>query len=516
MTTYRCLYNHELLILFTSQSPYQSYSAEVTDAQATGFVAELADTQVDALMCCPQAWMTPLWPSEIDRKWQDEAPQQVEPPAEADRRYFDKAYWRIRRYMMQGKDPVALSLAAARQAGIGFFISYRMNEIHYVRYPDCLTHSQFWREHPEWRLHTGPTGAPLNYLVPEVRARYLALLTELGERYDLDGMELDFMRHSTLFPPGREAEGVPVLTGFVREVRAMLDRVGKQRGRQLPLGVRVPRSPALALAAGMDVVAWDREGLIEMVNASPHFRHILGVDIAGYKAALQHAKVYGEMHFNTRAGATPEGYRNNINRRTTPRLYETTALHFLDQGADGISLFNFAYTRDHSFAEPRRRGYPGVEPPFPVLRTILDEEHLRAQPKHYQIGPDFGDFPVRLASPSGVHEVILPVADRLDDDRFAEAVLRLEGDGPIQVFDLRGQLNGQELSPIQGSGELFRPFSMEALPPADNLRFYAVPLAALKHGPNRVAIANHTVGEYALGQLTLTGLELALYQHPVP
>ena len=85
---------------------------------ATGFVAELADTQVDALMCCPQAWMTPLWPSEIDRKWQDEAPQQVEPPAEADRRYFDRAYWRIRRYMLQGKDPVALSLAAARHSSI--------------------------------------------------------------------------------------------------------------------------------------------------------------------------------------------------------------------------------------------------------------------------------------------------------------------------------------------------------------------------------------------------------------
>jgi hypothetical protein len=516
MTSYRCLYNHELLILFTSQSPYQSYSENVTDRQAAGFVEELVDTQVDALMCCPQAWMTPLWPSEIDRKWQDEAPAQVEPPAECDRKYFEKAYWRIRRYMLQGKDPVALSLAAARRTGLGFFISYRMNEVHYMRFPASPTHSRFWREHPEYRLHDRTTGAPLNYLVPEVRARYLALLTELAERYDLDGMELDFMRHPTLFPPGREAEGVPVLTEFVGQVRAMLDRVGRERGRRLPLCVRVPRSPQLALDAGMDVVAWDRAELIDMVNASPHFRNVLAVDIAGYKQALVRARVYGEMHFNTQSGRTPDGYCNNINRRTTRRVYETTALSFLDRGADGLSFFNFAYTRDHSFAEPRRRCYPGVEPPFGVLRTILDETHLREQPRHYVIGPGFGDFPFRLASPSGERTIELHVADRLEDGHFAQAILRLEAEVPCQCHDLRVTVNGEETTPVPGSGELFRPFSMEALPAPDNLLFYEVPVTALRHGTNRIAVTNHTRGEYAMASLTLTGLEIGLYRETLP
>ena len=516
MVPYRCLYNHELLILFTSQSPYQSYREDVTDRQAEGFVEELADTQVDALMCCPQAWMTPLWPSEVDPKWRDEAPEQVEPPAECDRKYFDKAYWRIRRYMLQGKDPVALSLAAARRSGLGFFISYRMNEIHYMRFPGCLTHSRFWREHPEWRVSTAPTGAPLNYLIPEVRARYLALLTELAERYDLDGMELDFMRHPTLFPAGREAEGVPVLTEFVGQVRAMLDRVGEARGRRLPLCVRVPRSPELALAAGMDVVGWDRAGLIDMVNASPHFRNVLAVDVAAYKAALTKARVYGEMHFNTQGGATPDGYCNNINRRTTRRVYETTALSFLDRGADGLSFFNFAYTRDHSFADPRRRCYPGVEPPFGMLRTILDESRLRKQPKHYAIGPGFGDFPVRLSSPSAAHVVALHIADRLDEGRFAEAILRLEAGSAAHLFDVQVEVNGQEAASIPGSGELFRPFSMEALPSPDDLLFYTVPLAALRPGSNRIAITNRTLGQYALAQLTLTGLELGLYRELLP
>ena len=52
---YKCLYNLEMLIPFSSQTPYQTYRENVKDAQIIGYVKELADTQVDALMCCPTA-----------------------------------------------------------------------------------------------------------------------------------------------------------------------------------------------------------------------------------------------------------------------------------------------------------------------------------------------------------------------------------------------------------------------------------------------------------------------------
>ena len=88
-----------------------------------------------------------------------------------------EAYYRARRYMLEGHDPVDLTLQTAREIGLAFFLSYRMNEIHYVAYPDCPTHSRFWREHPEYRIRPG--AAPLNCLVPAVRERYLDLLSEL-------------------------------------------------------------------------------------------------------------------------------------------------------------------------------------------------------------------------------------------------------------------------------------------------------------------------------------------------
>ena len=508
---YRCLYNHELLILSTTQTPYQTYRENITDAQVTGYVRELAGTGVDALMCCPQAWMTPAYYSEIDRKWQDEAPSQVEPLPESDWKYHDKAYYRLRRYMLQKKDPVALSLAAAREIGIAFFLSYRMNEAHYLNYPDCPTHSRFWREHPEFRIRPGGC-EPLNYLVPEVHDRYLALLFELIERYDIDGFELDFMRWPRFFPADKIVEGRGVMTGFVRRIRRKLDEVGRSRGKQLLLCVRIPRTLVDGERIGLDPAAWDRERLIDMANLSSFFLNTPEVDIAGMKKLLLGTRIYGELHFVTQPGNTAAGYTNNISRKTNRQTYETTALSFLDRGADGLSFFNFAYTRDHSFAEPRRRDYPGVEPPFDVLKSICDTDYLRLRPKQYVVPPGFGTFPLTLGSPSGPAEITLYVADRFEAGHpFRRAVLRLEADRPCGGYDIAVTLNGSLLQRTAGCGELFPPLSPEGLPGPDRLLFYAVPLTALRHGNNRITVENRLPGEYGRENITFRELELGIY-----
>lgn len=339
---YRCLYNHEMLILFTTQTPYQTYREDVTSRQVAGYVRELAGTQVDALMCCPTAWRLPLYRSEVDPRWQNDAPQEVEPPAEADRRYYAKVYWRVRRYMLKGEDPVALTLQTARDLGLGFFMSYRMNDHHYLSLPDCPTHPRFWRERTDLHLAAEQGNHHLDYLKSEVREWYTRILFELVDRYDVDGLELDFMRGPTYFAPDQVKAGIPVMTEFVRNIRRQLDDVGRQRGRRLQLCVRVQRNLALCESIGLDVKTWDRDGLMDMVNASPFFIHSPDVDIEGFKRELRHARVYGEMHFITRPGKTPGGFENNIHRYTTRTQYETCALSLLDRGADGLSLFNLS------------------------------------------------------------------------------------------------------------------------------------------------------------------------------
>lgn len=508
---YRCLYNHELLILATSQTPYASYNDPVTDAQAIGLVEELRGTGVDALMICPQAWMTNLWVSEVDRRWQDIAPLEKEPLPEANVKYPTKAYFRIRRYMMEGKEPVALTIKTARDCGIAPFLSYRMNEHHYTNNPEAATHSKFWKEHQHLMLEE--EGSNLNYLEDEVRAYYRALIFELLDRYDVDGFECDFMRFPKYLPADKVEEGIPVMTGFLREIRAKLDEVGKARGKRLSFSVRVPRSPKLARDIGLDVAAWDQEGLVDIVNVSSMFRVSQEVDIEGFRAVVKNATILGEMHFVSQPGEAPGGYWVNINRLTSPEIYQSTALSYLERGADGVSLFNFAYTRDHSFNEPRRSYYPGVEPPFYVIPSLTSIEALRKSSLCLALTPDFGSFPAALKGQSAkafkVH-----VGDCFKTP-FVGALLRVEADTYISHRPLAARVNGQETQAVIYAGELFPTLSLEALPHPQKLVHFAFDATLLKPGYNEIVVENRWVtsggGGYR-GGLKLVRMEIALYR----
>ncbi|MGG1516541.1 hypothetical protein ABE504_14075 [Paenibacillus oryzisoli] len=497
---YKCLYNHELLILFTTQTPYQRYDDNVTDEQVIGYVKELQGTQVDALMCCPQAWRTNLWYSEIDRRWQDEAPLEREPLPEANWNYNDKAYFRARRYMLQHKDPIALSLKTAREIGIDFFIAYRMNDHHYVKNTQAQTHGSFWRNHPEYWLE--PSGAAFNYLVPEVRDYYFSLLKELAENYDIDGMELDFMRSPRYFPDNQIADGIPIMNEFVARIRLMLDDIGESRGKKLSLSVRVPHRPEEAVKIGLDVESWDQEGLIDMVNVSSYFRTSLEIGIEDYKRRISNARIYGELHFITNIGSSRSslGYANNINRKTTREIYETAALQYWRRGVDGISFFNFAYTRDHGFHEPRRKEFPGKEPSFDILNTICELSHLERQPQHYFIGTGYGTFPADQEKTFDMY--IVP------EGRFSSGMLRVETDTDTARLPLIANFNGVKLQEKVETGELFAPFSLECLPPQERVRYFELPTELVKSGDNVVHLTNNDPYKKA----TFVGVEVALYR----
>ena len=508
----KCLYNHEMLILFTSETPYQSYRDPVTDAQARGYVRELADTQVDALMCCPTAWRAVLWPSDVDPRWRTEDLDRTPPAWPCDMKYFEKAYWRARQYMITGADPLRVTRDTAREIGLAFFISYRMNDHHHLWVPDCPTHDRFWREHPEYHIHPDRTSY-FNYLHQEVRDYYAALLTELVERYDPEGLELDFMRSPHFFPADRVDEGLEAMTTFVRRMRTMLDRNSRSGGRKL-LGVRVPRSIGDCMKAGLDVPRWDRERLVDMVNVSSFFISTHEVDIEGFRAAMENARIYGEMHFITEMmRAMPSGYRNNVSQKTTPVQYETMAHEFWQRGVDGLSFFNFAYCREHQFGEPRRRGFPGVEPPFETLKRIGDREFLAPRPKHYVINSHFDTLPVS-AQPGCSVSFGLDV-NLAPETTFEDGLLRIENDGDLWGLGVRALLNGQELVPSRYVGELFAPFTRESLPDMRTVETYAMPPDLVRPGRNEITIVRD-VASPAWRPLTCRRAELALYPYRLP
>ena len=66
------------------------------------------------------------------------------------------------------------------------------------------------------------------------------VICELFERFDIDGVELDFMRHPTFFPLKYGYANRHLMTDLVRHVKRRMADVSKDRGRRLDLAVRVP------------------------------------------------------------------------------------------------------------------------------------------------------------------------------------------------------------------------------------------------------------------------------------
>ena len=94
------------------------------------------------------------------------------------------------------------------------------------------------------------------------------LIEEAVQRYDCDGIELDFNRFPTFFRTTAKAEDIAKINELVHRVRRMLDAESKKKGRSLALAARVPTSYEQCLAIGLDPAAWANNGWIDFLTVS--------------------------------------------------------------------------------------------------------------------------------------------------------------------------------------------------------------------------------------------------------
>ena len=124
-------------------------------------------------------------------------------------------------------------------------------------------------EHPEWVIKTWWWQGLWNLARSELREYYLKILREIAEKYDFDGMQLDFARHTPCLPVGRQWELRGHVTEFIRMVRLMILDVEEKRGRPFLLATRVPENLDGCRIDGFDVEVWAKQNLVDMfVNSS--------------------------------------------------------------------------------------------------------------------------------------------------------------------------------------------------------------------------------------------------------
>ena len=330
-----------------------------------------------------------------------------------------------------------------RAAGIGFFPSVRMSSHYEVPYASPR-YGRFRREHPEsligrpdeyiprptieYAIRTG-----IDYKYPVVRSHMLAIIGELIGRFDVDGIELDYMRHPAYFRPEEAYANRYLMTDFIRRVRRQLDEVGAERGRHLDLLVRVPPTLYDSARIGIDVEAWIKEGLVDYVATGGGFIPF-EMPIGEFVRAAEgtECRILGSL----------ESMRWTLDEEVLRAL----AARFWDAGVDGLYFFNYFNAPN----EWKRK----------VLGEMVDREKLPRLDKRYELDhtdridsveAHMGSFryTVPLASLPVVMEetleeggstLTLDIADDTDAAAVRTLALGFDGFGDDDSLDVR--ING--------------------------------------------------------------------------
>jgi len=248
------------------------------------WVDQYAGTQVRELLMSPNCMRTsyasevwdPIWRG-YDPSGPDDQPllASLSPSSRKTARAWIHTAWGLDQ---AGIDVYDRWIRRARSHGLSPWLSVRMNDVHDVNDESAYIHAELWRSRPDLRRvqyrFARWTDRAFDYARPEVREHHLALVRELLDRYDPDGIELDWMRFGFHFRPGFEREGVEILSRFTEEVRRILDAAGKRRNRRIGLWARVPSRPETSLGLGMDASGWARSGLIDGLVVTPFWASV--------------------------------------------------------------------------------------------------------------------------------------------------------------------------------------------------------------------------------------------------
>ena len=522
--SFRVLFSNDTTNICSNASPFHKRGEPFTEDKLRASVDETVG-QADVHMLQPGGGRVPWWKSKV---------------APADRYYKwlrDTARVRLdsmSEYMLNGGDMVQVFVDHCRKRGIAPFISLRLNDYHGTEHADLLMDrikggegagdtrpgvqgcwlGRFCLDHPEYRIGTDPkayTSNPdklifkknhrlryrmrinrvLNWAIPEVPAHKLALITEICENYDIDGFELDFMRHARYFrlEDTTEEQRIEIMTRFVADVRAVLDRTAKP-GQHRWLCVRVPMRTRKHGELGIDLVKWVAAG-VGMVNLSCHFVTKQQSDLAKVCQLVPDAAVYLEMTFVNQRYSKPTGPKtsgNEVYRKMTAEQFYTAAHLAYARGTAGVSAFNFVYYRSFAGKGSRR------EPPFHILDRMRDREWVARQPQHY-FTTRYGNFdwPALMRSRGRELKRDRPMHITLDmapptGGWQSGGRLRVQAKDAFGDRSLSVQFNGTALEPTSNVSEPYANPYPDGLAAPEALRAWTVPAKLLNDGPNTIEI----------------------------
>ncbi|MEA1952083.1 MAG: exo-alpha-sialidase, partial [Planctomycetota bacterium] len=357
--------------------------------------------------------------------------------------------------------------------------------------------SQWKKDHPEMLLGKPADKAKYPFSDPrhvwtyadfarqEVRDRMVTIVRDVLDRYDVDGIDLDFLRHpaffkeSLVFEPATE-EHLDMLTDMVRKIRGEVLAASERKKKPILLSVRVLPTLQLNRRFGFDAEQWIKQGLVDFIAVGGGYDPftIPAKDMIDRGHALG-VPVYvclSVSGFSNAAKAAAGGTLGN-----TIECWRAAAANAWLAGADGIQTFNL-FPKNPGTEDTRKARQIWKDIGSPAVLAGQDKvygiENLKTFNKTgFMVGTVSvdGRLPVEVRKGS-VAARVLPVADdvaamkgRLDSLR-----LRVCLQGLNAAAKMSGKING---TPLEMAAEKPGWWAADVLP------------EAMRRGDNVIVIA---------------------------
>jgi len=304
-----------------------------------------------------------------------------------------------------------------------------------------------------------------------VQEYMLAIIRELIDRYEFDGLQLDWMR----FP--RHLSGSPddvwgkrgILTDFTARVRQLL----LARNPRAVLAARIPTSLAGCRRLGLDVAEWARREIVGFLVMHPFLTTDFSMPVGEVRDALDGAPipVYAGLDFG------------HDGQSHCPESLRAAASGLYDSGADGVYVFNFPCWIERLAARPYH-WLTGLDSPDTASQKplLFSVSHRTHRVPHVDLP---WQLPVTIA-PGKYADVFLHLPRAAFPVSRVQALMHASGDVALGVNRLRAE----ELDALRRS-ELF----VESVDPASRMRpedghvFRVLP-ATVRPGRNVLMIQN--------------------------
>jgi len=303
--------------------------------------------------------------------------------------------------MDTGIMPVEIYIDECQKQDMEFIAGFRINDRHGH---NVELFEKLSKDHPEWILKEyKPTsggadprsreiGCAFDFSQKGFRDWLFPIIEEVANRFDVDGIEFNYTRMIECFPSDTAEQSHPIMTGFLRRVRAMLDEASRKKTRGLLFGVRVPASLEGCQRWGLDIPTWIKEGLIDYVAPGD----IGFTDFnAKYEEFVTLARahdcyVYPQVECRLGIARWKESNRTELQ---SPDQYRAVSQNIYGAGADGFSTQNYFILWGPMFDVP---GESGVQRPqmYPhalnTLKELRDPNTVAMRDRHYIFTPLWG------------------------------------------------------------------------------------------------------------------------------